>query len=93
MGIDHSSLDIFVTKKFLNRTNIIPILKKMGSKRMTKTMAGGMFGNAYFLRLRQRTHNTLLFLQYFCIILDFMVNFKYFLNCIFGLFDDYLREF
>ena len=36
MGINHRRLDIFMPEQFLYRANIIPGLKQMGGKAMTK---------------------------------------------------------
>jgi hypothetical protein len=56
--IDHRRSHVFVTQKFLDRADIISILQKMRSKRMTQGMTGCpfddiRFSDSFFKRLLQ----------------------------------------
>ena len=48
MRIDHGRTDVLMPKEFLDRPNIIAVLKQMGRKRMPEGVATGRFGDPGF---------------------------------------------
>ena len=40
MGVNHSGLDVLVAEEFLDGADVVTVLQKMGSKRMTEGVAG-----------------------------------------------------
>ena len=45
MGVNHGSFNIFVAKEFLNSSDVIAILQKMGSKTMAESVTVTWFSN------------------------------------------------
>jgi hypothetical protein len=50
MRIDHDRTDVPMPEEFLDRPNIIAVLKQMGSKRMPEGVAARWFVNPYIER-------------------------------------------
>ena len=48
MGIDHCGADVLVTKQLLDRPDVVAVLKQMGPKRMTKSVATHWLGDSGF---------------------------------------------
>jgi len=46
MGVDHGCADISMAKKFLDRPNIVPILKQVGGKGMAEGVTACRFGGS-----------------------------------------------
>ena len=45
VGVDHGGFDILVTEKFLDSTDVVAILEKLGGKSMTEGVRADTFGN------------------------------------------------
>ena len=45
MRVDHGRADVLMAQQFLDRPNIIAVLKQMGGKRMPEGVATGRFGD------------------------------------------------
>jgi hypothetical protein len=43
MGVDHGSLQMLVTEKFLDRTDVVTVFRQMGCKTMAKGVNGRWF--------------------------------------------------
>jgi hypothetical protein len=58
MGVNHGCLDIFMTQKFLHRTNVISIFEEMSGEAVSQGMRAGGFEdsglpNCFFYRFLQ----------------------------------------